>query len=414
MVKINRSIIKIIKTFHPLVWALIFGIFISRAGFFMSIPFLGMYLHENKGYDYATTGAILGVSFFVSTFSSFFGGAISDRIGRFPVMFFSMLVWCFVFSGFAFAQEIWQFFILNALSGLCRSSFEPTARALLVDVTPEERRIDVFNIRYFAINIGGAIGPLIGLSIGSSKNSMTFFVTASIYFLFAIVIYFWKIKYPESNNPKQLKEKIPFMNSIRIISKDKVFRYFLIGNIFVTGAYAHLDTTLSQYLGSKNVTLYSILFITNAISILIIQYPLIKLMKKYSSITALKFGSFLFTCGILCFGFTSSIFILVPSVIIFTAGEILCFIIGDVLISDIAPEHMRGAYFGASGLQFIGQSGGAWIGGILLSMLGTNNGMIIFGILSILTIIAYPFFHYGQLLLQQNKTTNLKDLHINK
>jgi MFS family permease len=398
--------------FHSVAWALIFGTFISRAGFFMSIPFLGIYLHEMKGYDHATTGAILAVSFFVSTFSSFFGGAWSDRIGRYPVLILSMFIWSCVFIGFAVAQDIWHFFILNALSGLCRSIFEPTARALLADVTPQEKRIDVFNARYFAINLGGAIGPLVGLSLDSSETPKTFFLTAVIYFIYGIVIYIWKLRFPESNNVSQSSEIVTLKKTISVVRKDRVFRYFLIGNIFVSGAYAHLDTTLSQYLGNEKVTIYSTLFITNAISILILQYPIIKIMKKHSPLSSLKLGSFLFAVGILGFGFSSSTMLLIFSVILFTAGEILCFIVGDVLISDIAPKNLRGAYFGASGLQFIGQSAGAWVGGILLGILGIGNGEIVFGLLALLTIMAYPFFKYGEKLLQENISKNIKNIKI--
>ncbi|MBW8350833.1 MFS transporter [Bacillus sp. IITD106] len=386
-------------TFHPLVWALLFGTFISRAGFFMSIPFLGIYLHEIKGYDNAITGAILGVSFFISTFASFLGGAWSDRFGRFPVMIFSMFVWAMVFIGLILANEIWQFFLLNALSGFCRSLFEPTARALLVDVTTPDKRIDVFNIRYFAINIGGAIGPLVGLSLGSSKNPMTFLITAIIYFICGVLLIICKSKFTTSENNITPTEKFTLKSIMRIIAADKVFRFFLIGNIFTTGAYAQLDTTLSQYLGTKHVSIYSILFAANAITILLLQFPIVKIMKKHQPLTALKIGSFLFALGILGFAFSNSMILLVLSIILFTVGEILCFIIGDVLISDIAPKHLRGAYFGAAGLQFIGQSAGAMIGGLLLSILGINNGILIFGILSLLTLSAYPFFQFGQTLL---------------
>ncbi|MBS4172233.1 MFS transporter [Bacillus sp. FJAT-49736] len=390
------------QAFQPLVWALLVGTFISRAGFFMSIPFLGIYLHEIKGYENAITGAILGVSFFISTFASFLGGAWSDRFGRFPVMIFSMFVWAMVFIGMGLANQIWHFFLLNALNGFCRSLFEPTARALLVDVTPQDKRIDVFNIRYFAINIGGAIGPLVGLSLGTSTNSLMFLLTAIIYFICGILLMNCRTKYTISENNISPSEIVTMKSSMRIIASDKIFRFFLIGNIFTTGAYAQLDTTLSQYLGTENISIYSLLFAINAIAILILQFPIVKIMKKYLPLTALKLGSFLFALGIWGFGFSSSMILLVLSIILFTVGEILCFIIGDVLISDIAPGHLRGAYFGAAGLQFIGQSTGAWIGGVLLSVLGTNNGILIFGILALLTLSAYPFFQLGQTFLKKD------------
>ncbi len=53
--------------------------------------------------DAVTVGAILAVSFLVATFSSFLGGALSDYIGRYPVMIVSMLLWSLVFLGFSAA-----------------------------------------------------------------------------------------------------------------------------------------------------------------------------------------------------------------------------------------------------------------------------------------------------------------------
>jgi MFS family permease len=389
--------------FHPLAWGVIFGTFLSRAGFFMSLPFLGIYLYEVKGIDPATTGAILAVSFFVSTIMSFFGGALSDKFSRIAVMFISMLLWSFVFAGFAIADSVIAFFLLNALNGLCRSVFEPSARALMTDVTPSEKRLAVFNARYYAINLGGAIGPLVGLSLGASRNPLPFLISASIYLIYAMIILIGHFKFKKTAESKAETATVTMRESLRIISKDKVFRYFLIGNIFVTGAYSHLDTTLSQYIGSSDVSAYSVLFISNTVFILIFQYPIMRLMKKFSSLTSLKTGCILFGIGLFGFGVSHSIPVLLLSMFLFTAGEILCFIIGDVLISDIAPEQMRGAYYGAAGLQFIGQGGSAWLGGFLLSWLGFKEGILIFAILGALSVAAFPFFKYGEKLFAQKK-----------
>jgi MFS family permease len=380
---------------HPVASGIVFGTFLARAGYFMSIPFLGMYLNEVQGFNPATTGAILAVSYLVGTFMSFIGGSLSDRMGRYPVMIISILVWGGVFASLAFAHNVWMFFILNSLNGVCRSIFESTARALLVDITPEEDRMDVFNARYFAINIGGAVGPLIGLWLGASHATSPFLICAIIYVIYGFIIYYWKMKYSIEGVNDQKLNRIPFRTSLSIIIKDRAFCYFLLGNIFVTGGYAHLDTTLSQYMGSSHVATYSLLFMTNTITILVLQYPIIKLMKKFSALTSLKLGSLFISFGVLSFGLSHIIIFLILSMILFTVGEILCFIIGDVLIGEIAPENLRGAYFGASGIQFIGQSGGAWIGGILLNIFGSGQGPIIFSILALLTVIAYPFYQLG-------------------
>ncbi|MGE5702398.1 MAG: MDR family MFS transporter [Clostridia bacterium] len=389
--------------FHPVAWGVIIGTFLSRTGFFMTIPFLGIYLGKGKGIDPAMVGAILAVSLLVGTMSSFIGGALSDRFGRYPVMISAMATWSVVLVGFAFANESWQFFILSGLNGLCRSVFEPTARALLADVTPADRRTDAFQARYFAINIGGAIGPLVGLKLGagSSSSLLPFLISASIFAAYAVVLVVFMVLFKQITQPNA--DSVTVKEMVRIVFTDKIFLYFLLGNLFVAGAYSHLDTTLSQFIGHDRVETYSFLFVINTLSVLVFQYPLAKLMKRFSSLTSLKIGCLLFGLGLFGFGLFDNLVLLALSMVVFTMGEILSFVVGDVLIGEIAPDHLRGAYYGASGFAFLGQSVCAWIGGILLQVLGFGQGPLIFAILMLLAFIAFPFFHRGQLLWERQQ-----------
>ncbi|MED1724781.1 MFS transporter [Brevibacillus parabrevis] len=389
--------------FHPVAWGVIIGTFLSRTGFFMTLPFLGIYLGKGKGIDPAVVGAILAMSLLVGTVSSFAGGALSDRLGRYPVMIASMGLWSFVLVGFTLASETWMFFLLSALNGLCRNVFEPTARALLADFTPDSQRRGAFNARYFAINLGGAIGPLIGLKLGagSSSSMLPFLISAVIMALYAVILVVFMILFKQQL--REHSDSIPIGQMARIVFTDKVFLYLLLGNLFVAGAYTHLDTTLAQYIGHDRVEAYSFLFVMNTLSVLVFQYPLARLMKRYSAMTALKVGCLLFGLGLFGFGLFTNLFWLSVSMVVFTIGEILCFVIGDVLIGEIAPAHMRGAYYGASGFAFLGQSATAWIGGLLLQQLGFDQGPVIFAILMLLTFLALPFFQRGQRLWEQRQ-----------
>ncbi|WP_425590341.1 MDR family MFS transporter [Fictibacillus enclensis] len=391
---------KFFRHWHPVVTTIIMGTFFSRAAFFMTMPFLAIFLHKEKGMEPETIGLIIGISALTGTFGGFIGGYLSDRIGRFPVMIIAIFTWSAVFAGFAVADTVWSFFVLNSLNGLCRSWFEPISRALLADVTTKENRLSVFNARYFAINAGAALGPVTGTYLGSSSSMTTFFITASVYFLYALVVMFLMKKYKNSLQPQQEK-KLTLKMAAHVISRDKVLLYFLLGNIVVLMAQAQMDSTLAQYMGSSplfhhGVTLFSYLIVTNAVTVLVLQYPVTNYVKRFDPMFALRIGSGAFSLALVGFGLSSNWIFLVVSMVVLTLGEIIVFVVSDVLLDDLAPDHMRGSYFGAMSFRSIGFSAGPWIGGLLLKSFGFTHGFYVFGCLSLLSLLALPLFQIGQ------------------
>ncbi len=141
------------REYHPLVWVLVGGTVFARAASFMSLPFLAIYLSQTTGMSSILIGLIVGLGPLAGTFGGFIGGYLSDRFGRQVVMLSTLFVWAGVFLGFALAEEVVVFMVLNLLNGLCRSFFEATSQALMADLTPPEKRMRVFSIRYLAINV---------------------------------------------------------------------------------------------------------------------------------------------------------------------------------------------------------------------------------------------------------------------
>lgn len=65
------------------------------------------------------------------------------------------------------------------------------------------------------------------------------------------------------------------------------------------------------------------------------------------------------------------------------------------------------AYFGASGLAFIGQGVGPWLGGFLLETLGFSRGLLVFALLMLTTWCAVPLFMRAQIWQQQSQKAGL-------
>ncbi|KEK23210.1 MDR family MFS transporter [Bacillus gaemokensis] len=380
---------------HPLGMSIILGTLFARFATSMSIPFLAIYLTTVKGISAGMTGAIIGTSALVGVFASFIGGNLSDRFGRKTIMIWSIIVWIFVFIGFSVADHVITFFLLNALNGLCRSFFEPTSRALLSDLTKPEYRLLAYNLRYGAINVGVAIGPLVGLQLGSARSTMPFLVAAGVYGLYTVVLALQFKKYQSNEKTIDTVEPVTMVNAIRILRKDIVFLVALVGIILSNSGFSHFTTTASQYFANSHifqdgVTLFSYMLTLNAIIVVIIQYPMIKVCKKYTPLASIITGTLFVSGGLLGFGIAESLGSIVLYTIIFTVGEVLMFSMTDVFIDDIAVPHLKGTYFGAMGFSGIGGVIGPWFGGVLLDHYGYQNGFVVFFILAIFSIAAFP------------------------
>ncbi|MGG2935471.1 MFS transporter [Bacillus cereus] len=384
-----------LKHIHPLGMSIILGTLFARFATSMSIPFLAIYLTTVKGVSAGMTGAIIGTSALVGVFASFIGGNLSDRFGRNMILIWSMIVWVFVFIGFSLADHVLSFFLLNALNGLCRSFFEPTSRALLSDLTKPEYRLLVYNLRYGAINVGVAIGPLVGLQIGSAKSTIPFLVAAGVYILYTAILAFQFKKYPIEKKKVNIEKPVTMLNAIRILRKDVVFLVALVGIILSNCGFSHLTTTVSQYFANAHifqdgVKLFSYMLALNAIVVVVIQYPVIQMCKKYTPLTSIMFGTLFVSGGLFGFGIVESMLGAAVCTIIFTIGEVLMFSMTDVFIDDIAVAHLKGTYFGAMGFSGIGAVIGPWFGGVLLDYYGYQNGFVVFSELAIFSTVAFP------------------------
>src|SRR4029434_45187 len=85
-------------------------------------------------------------------------GGISDRIGRRPVILFSLFSLGVDYLIMGFARSITWLFVGRALSGIAGAAFIP-AYAYLADVSPPEKRAQNFGLVGAAFGCGFIIGP---------------------------------------------------------------------------------------------------------------------------------------------------------------------------------------------------------------------------------------------------------------
>ncbi|KRE69952.1 MDR family MFS transporter [Paenibacillus sp. Soil750] len=381
-----------LQAYHPIVHTLILGTVMARAASSMSLPFLAIYLAKHSDMSPGLIGIVIGMGALAGTFGGFIGGTLSDRFGRRVIMLAALFGWGFVFLGFGVVKLPVLFMLLNMLNGLCRSFYEPVSQALMADLTEPSKRRQVFSLRYMAINVGVAVGPLLGAFFATMNGALPFLLTGIIYLIYGITLYALLIKFGIKKIEGEKKSIVTFRSAVGVIRKDITFRLYIIGGIIGAIGYSQVMVTLSQYLQrdfANGVKMFAILMSANAIVVIAMQVPLGRWAEKYSPLTAIVVGNFMFALGDIGFAYSHTLAWLIVSMGIFTFGEILNYPAANMLIDKLAPENMRGTYYGAQTLTNIGHFMGPWIGGFLLVSYGGSTLFLVIAILSMLGSIFY-------------------------
>jgi MFS family permease len=91
---------------------------------------------------------------FIKSATGTYGGGLSDRIGRKPLIVGGWFVYAAVYVAFGMAHAAWQAWLLFAAYGLFYGMTEGSEKAMVVDLVPSERKGTALGWYNLAIGIG--------------------------------------------------------------------------------------------------------------------------------------------------------------------------------------------------------------------------------------------------------------------
>lgn len=138
---------------------------VEPVAFFIIFPYInemveriGHQLPENVGF---WTGTIESLFSLVQMLLIIFYGRIADRLGRKPVLVFSLAGIAAASALFGMSVALWQMVVFRCLAGLFAGS-SVTIRAMLSENCTKATQAKAFGWFMFARNLGIFIGPAIG------------------------------------------------------------------------------------------------------------------------------------------------------------------------------------------------------------------------------------------------------------
>lgn len=392
-----------LKQFPQLMWILLFGAFITRGSYYMVWPFLAVILYEKFALSATEVGLILSSAALVAVFIGFIGGALSDRFGRHQLMYASGILYVISFSLLAQVNTISGYVIVITLCSIASAIWQPPTSALIGDIIPEAKTRELaMQARYFVVNVGSAIGPMVGVRFGLTGQQSSFYITA-VAFAFLLVLLFWGFRqekkkqqklavlaakkisqYHDSHKQEEAVQRSKTEKSqasnlkqtVKILLQDKVLQCLIAANILCMFIYGQMDTSLIQYLNREQVPnllqLISSMIFTNACVIVTSQFVLLRIMAHMTLINRIQIGLILLACSQLWLAFNPLTFFWgwIGAIIVMSLAEAILFPTMNVHIDRLAPDHLRGAYFGAASFYSLGFALAPLGGGIILDVFG--------------------------------------------
>jgi predicted MFS family arabinose efflux permease len=337
------------------VWWLALITFINRAGT-MVIPFLSLYLTSEMHLNLSHVGWIMTCFGLGSLLGSWLGGKLSDKIGFYKVMFFSLLISGFLFIGLQFVHTFLGFAIGIFITMTFADAFRPAMFVSLKAYSKPENRTRSLTLIRLAINLGFSFGPFLGgLIIAAISYSGLFWVDGltciSAIVVMRIVLKEKKIKVDKSI---VIVEK---ENIITSVYKDKPYWLFLL-IIFLMGfVFLQLFSTMPLFYkevhGMTEVQI-GLLMSVNGFLIFLFEMPLIHYIEKklLDRMKIITWSLGLLAMSYVVLNATSWSGILIVSMLFITLGEMLAFPFSNNFAMSRAPSGSEGRYLALYSMAF--------------------------------------------------------------
>jgi predicted MFS family arabinose efflux permease len=342
------------RGFSREIWILAIITFINRAGT-MVLPFLSKYLKEDLHFTYSEVGWIMVCFGTGSMLGSWLGGKLSDKIGFYKIMIFSLFT-----SGLLFF--VIQF--ITSFIGLCISMFvimvvadmfRPAMFVSLGAYAKPESRTRALTLVRLAINLGFAAGPALGGLIIMNIGYRGLFWVDGATCIVAILIFKFKVK--EKKKSPYLDKEHPGEVLTHSVFKDKPFWIFL-GTCLITGIlFFQLFTTIPLYHREQfNLTEFQtgLLLTMNGVLVFFCEMAIVGYVerKKIDKVKVVSIGCLFMAISLFLMLINTWAGVLIIMMLFMTFAEMFAFPFSNSVALSRAPKGHEGRYMAIYTMSF--------------------------------------------------------------
>lgn len=362
-----RDTFRDIRSLPRAVWVLTGGQFINRFGCFV-YPFLTLYLTQ-RGFVGGQVAFVLGAMAAGHIIAPFLSGYLSDAIGRRNTIVISLVGGALSIIALYYGQGLWQMAGLALVHGTLANTFGPASHALMSDVVPDENRVTAYAVFRLALNAGYAAGPAVAGLLYTMAPELVFWGDAATTLLFAILAIAFLPHGLRTITGKVTSARVAWqswMEAARDIAANRPALQLVTGKLLMSLSFIQIFQVLVLHATGRGLTEieYGIVMGSNGAIIMFFELPLVQWIKRYAPKRVLALGFSLVGLGCASFAWADTMSEFLFAMGLFTVGEMMALPVSAAYGARLAPERLRGRYFGIYGLTWgvasLAGSSGVW------------------------------------------------------
>ncbi|MDR7314410.1 MFS transporter [Brevibacillus nitrificans] len=367
--------------------ALLFLIaFLTMLGFGIIIPILP-YFAEKLGATSFQIGVLFASYNIMQLIFAPIWGALSDRIGRKPLVAFGLLGFSITFILFGIAESYSAMLFYRILGGIVSAAAMPTVTAMVADLFPPQERAKGMGIIGAGIGLSFVFGPVIGGLLSGYGFAVPFFASGLVALLtFFVILFALPESLPKEKRTGQATR--PAGNPMVSLFGSLSLLYAIL--FIVSFAFSGLETTFALYINdlygftSKDL---GYMFLVMGIIAAFVQGGLIgKLVKKLGEPAVLTLGMLLYGIGFFAIPLSGNFWVLALILSLFGAGQGMIRATATAMITHRTTQG-QGVTTGAiSSMDSLGRILGPLAGGAVYQF--TSSGpFLLGGVLMVLILL---------------------------
>ena len=365
-------------------WTIWTTVALDLVGFGIVVPILGRYA-ERFGANGFQVGLLFASFSLAQMVFAPVLGRVSDRVGRKPVIIFSLVgtaVGCFVTGA---AGALWVLFLGRIIDGASGASVA-VAQGAIADIAPPERRAQLLGMLGAAFGVGFVVGPALGGLAALGGPHVPFYVAGTIAAVNAVAAV---IRLPETR--PEAREERPARGSRAALTPD-LRRYAAVGLLSTLG-FAGFEATFSLW-GAETFSLTegstALVFLFVGVLLVLVQGVFIgRLTASFGSRRLLRAGLAVVAAGMFTLASTSTWPVLFVALTFIAFGQGVAVPSGTALVTEAAPVERRGEALGyQQSVTALGRVAGPVIAGLLFDQVAVDAPFVVAGVFAGLALLA--------------------------